>query len=44
MKLQVLQADGHEVVASGVLAGVEDVVPGTVHGDEVGTGAGEELW
>ena len=43
MELQVLQTDGHEVVAGGVLAGVEDVVPGLVPGHEVGTGAGQQL-
>ena len=41
--LEVLQTDGHQVVAGGVLAGVEDVVPGLVPGHEVGAGAGQQL-
>ena len=43
MELQVLQTDGHEVVAGGVLAGVEDVVPGLVPGHEVGAWTGQQL-
>ena len=43
VKLQILQTDGHQVVAGCVLAGVEDVIPGTSLTHQVGAGAGQQL-